>query len=112
MGSIEEICDLNSYLISKTININVKGEKDNENDKRFVDLNLEFELDNFTKIGILKRIKELISIPVDNKCKNDFEIEEILNDYFPEIKEQIFFIINQNHRDDAEQQCCADCGVF
>ena len=112
LGSIEEICDLNSYLISKTININVKGEKDNENDKRFVVLNLEFELDNFTKIGILKRIKELISIPVDNKCKNEFEIEEILNDYFPEIKEQIFFIISQSNRDDAEQKCCADCGVF
>ena len=110
LSSIEDLCDLNKEILSKNINVIVKGKNDENDKNRIVSINLNFEIDNLTRIGILKRVKELINIPVENKVKNQMLIDEILNDYFPEMKESTLNILESN--EEKRENCCADCVLF
>ena len=106
---IDELCDLNKYVITKFLNIKVFGEKDKKDEARIVGLRFDLEIDALTRIGILNRIKELISIPVDTKVKNQLLIEEILNDYFPELKDGVKNILEK--KDESRENCCV-CIAF
>ena len=106
---IDELCDLNKELISKNLIIKVRSPNDEKDEGRVVGVQFDFELDNLTRVGILNRIKELISIPVDTKVKNQLLIEEILNDNFPELKDSIKSILEKN---EEQRDSCCTCIIF
>ena len=81
----------------------------NDNEERTAGIELNLELDNLTRIGILNRIKELNQITIDNKMKNQILIDEILTDYFPEMKDSVTHILSKN--DEYRDSCC-NCEIF
>jgi hypothetical protein len=101
----DELCDLNKTTISKNIIFKMK----NDNEERTAGIELNLELDNLTRIGILNRIKELNQITIDNKMKNQILIDEILTDYFPEMKDSVTHILSKN--DEYRDSCC-NCEIF
>ena len=103
----DELCDLNKNTISKNIIFKMNGINDDEERTAGIELNLE--LDNLTRIGILNRIKELNQITIDNKMKNQILIDEILTDYFPEMKDSVTHILSRN--DELRDNCCS-CELF
>ena len=105
---IDDLCNLNKEVFRKDLNIKVKGNKDT-NEERVVGIKFIFEIDHLTRIGILNRIKELISIPVDTKVKNQLMIEEILSEYFTEIKDNVKSILEKN--EEPKENCC-NCIIF
>ena len=105
----DEFCDLNKEMISKNLIIKVRSPSDEKDEGRVVGVQFDFELDNLTRVGILNRIKELISIPVDTKVKNQLLIEEILNDYFPELKDSIKSLLDRN---EEQRDSCCTCIIF
>ena len=106
---IDELCDLNKEMISKNLIIKVRSPNDEKDEGRVVGVQFDFELDNLTRVGILNRIKELISIPVDTKVKNQLLIEEILNDYFPELKDSVKALLERN---EEQRDSCCTCIIF
>lgn len=101
---VDELCDLNKEVITKSLNIKVSGGDDKKDEGRIVALRFDFEIDPLTRIGILNRIKELISITVDTKVNNQLLIEEILNDYFPELRDAVKNILEK--KDENRENCC------
>lgn len=110
---LDEICDLNTNIITKNLNMNLIGKQDKNNEKRNVLLQVEVELDSLAKFGVLNRLKELISIPLDIKVKNQVIINDILDYYFKEIKEEVMKIINKPEEEIREDCCAGDkCKIF
>ena len=106
LGSINELSDLNTNSFVKYLTCDLK-----ENKK--VCLQIVFELDNITRMYILKRMKKLVSIPVENKEKNWRIITDILDLYFSEIKDKILSIL----RDENGNGCyngsfCESCNII
>jgi hypothetical protein len=58
---------------------------------------------------MLNRTKDLYSIPVEANMQKKLIIEEILNDYFPELKDPINSILERN--EEARNACCT-CMMF
>lgn len=110
VSSIDELCDLNNNNLNKNYTLTMKGQNDIKNKKNStVGLRIEIELDIRTKISILNRIKNLFSIPIENKVKNQLQIDEILTDYFPELKEKINCILNEKEK---EREFCCACNIL
>ena len=105
---VDDLCNMNRDVISKNIFLKIFG--GNEKEERGVKLQMDFEIDDLTRIGLLNRIKELISIPVDTKVKNQMQIDEILSDYFPDIKDGIYGILNKS--EENRDSCCNPCQIF
>ena len=57
----------------------------------------------------LNRMKELYSVTLDNKIKNEMLIDEILSVYFSEIKDSVINILSKE--DESRDSCCA-CYIF
>jgi hypothetical protein len=54
-------------------------------------------------------MKELYSVTLDNKIKNEMLIDEILSVYFSEIKDSVINILSKE--DESRDSCCA-CYIF
>lgn len=110
ISSVDDLCDLNSNILNKTCNIEVKEQNNKIDEARFVKLRIEIEFDNLTKVSALNRVKNILSVPIDNKVKNQSQIDEILVDYFPELKDQIEAILNEKEKE--RDTCCAKCNII
>ena len=105
----DDLCDLNKEMFSKSVVMKVHGDKDDKDYERVVTLQFDIEIDNLARIGMLNRTKELYSIPVEANMQKKLIIEEILNDYFPELKDPINSILERN--EEARNACCT-CMMF
>ena len=104
---IDDLCDLSKNYITKEIVFDLKkNDKDKKN--RTCEIELGLELDNLTRLGIINRIKELNQITIDNQSKNQMIIDEILTDYFPQIKDSIKDILKESTLRDS----CCTCNLF
>ena len=90
------------------LKLNNENEYDKKNDK-IVLIELNLELDNLTRMKLLNRMKELYSVTLDNKIKNEMLIDEILSIYFSEIKDSVINILSKE--DESRESCCA-CFIF
>jgi hypothetical protein len=75
-------------------------------------LEMNFKLDQETRISILKRLKSIFSNVIANRFQNKQDIEELL-DYFPEIKEKVLNIL-YSIKEDRVDTCasCNSCNIF
>ena len=110
LSSIDELCDLSKNPLTKNIALKLNNENDydKKNDK-IVLIELNLELDNLTRMKLLNRMKELYSVTLDNKIKNEMLIDEILSIYFSEIKDSVINILSKE--DESRESCCA-CFIF
>ena len=107
LSLIDDLCDLSKNYITKEIVFDLKkNDKDKKN--RTCEIELGLELDNLTRLGIINRIKELNQITIDNQSKNQMIIDEILTDYFPQIKDSIKDILKESTLRDS----CCTCNLF
>lgn len=114
LTSVDDLCDLTKDIWTKScvlkMNDNKKSQDNSHRDiERSVGVDFIIELDDLTRIGILRRIKELISIPIDTKTKYLMDIDEIITDYFPEIKDSVMNILTR--QEDNRNNCCAECVI-
>ena len=79
LTSIEELCDTNNDSISKTLSLKLKGPNENEAIRNVL-IKFDITFDPLTRSGILNRIKNLISVPIDDKSNNRYMIEQLLTD--------------------------------
>lgn len=115
LTSVDDLCYLTKDIWSKSCILKMnevkKGyENGNKEIERTVGVDFIIELDDLTRIGILKRIKELLSIPIDTKTKCLMDIDEIMADFFPEIKDNVINILN--HQDENRNNCCTGCIII
>ena len=111
LSFIDDLCDLNKNKLTKNIILKVYSESDyDKNDNKTVQLELNFELDDLTRLKFLNRINNLYQITLDNKIKNQMLIDEILSEYFPDIKESINDILTKEY--ESRESCCSDCNII
>ena len=111
LSFIDDLCDLNKNKLTKNIILKVYSESDyDKNDNKTVQIELNFELDDLTRLKFLNRINNLYQITLDNKIKNQMLIDEILSDYFPDIKDSIKDILNKEF--EPRDNCCSDCYIL
>ena len=111
LSFIDDLCDLNKNKLTKNIILKVYSESDyDKNDNKTVQIELNFELDDLTRLKFLNRINNLYQITLDNKIKNQMLIDEILSDYFPDIKESINDILTKEY--ESRESCCSDCNII
>ena len=110
LSSTDDLCDLSKNPLTKNIALKLNNENDydKKNDK-IVLIELNLELDNLTRMKLLNRMKELYSVTLDNKIKNEMLIDEILSIYFSEIKDSVINILSKE--DESRESCCA-CFIF
>ena len=111
LSFIDDLCDLNKDTLTKNIILKVFSDNDyDKKDNKTVQIELNFELDNFTRMKFLSRINDLYHVTLDNKIKNQMLIDEILSDYFPDIKDSIKDILNKEF--EPRDNCCSDCYIL
>ena len=111
LSFIDDLCDLNKDTLTKNIILKVFSDNDyDKKDNKTVQIELNFELDNFTRMKFLSRINDLYHVTLDNKIKNQMLIDEILSDYFPDIKESINDILTKEY--ESRESCCSDCNII
>jgi hypothetical protein len=73
---------------------------------------MNFKLDNNTRIAILNRLKAIYSSAIANRFQNKQDIEELL-DYFPDVKEKVSNIIH-SLKEDKGDTCasCNSCNIY
>ena len=103
LTSIEELCDTNNDSISKTLSLKLKGPNENEAIRNVL-IKFDITFDPLTRSGILNRIKNLISVPIDDKSNNRYMIEQLLTDYFPDIKDACINILKRTTEE--RKDCC------
>ena len=103
LTSIEELCDTNNDSISKTLSLKLKGPNENEAIRNVL-IKFDITFDPLTRSGILNRIKNLISVPIDDKSNNRYMIEQLLTDYFPDIKDSCINILKRTTEE--RKDCC------
>lgn len=111
LTSIEELCDLSKETLTKHLNIKVyKYSKQKIVDDTSVGIQFNLVVDDLTRIAILNHIKQIILIPVETKttCLNN--IEEILTNNFPDLKESINNILSK--QEEVREPCCNGCKIF
>ena len=111
LSFIDDLCDLNKDTLTKNIILKVFSDNDyDKKDNKTVQIELNFELDNFTRMKFLSRINDLYHVTLDNKIKNQMLIDEILSDYFPDIKDSIKDILTKEF--EPRDNCCSDCYIL
>ena len=111
LSFIDDLCDLNKDTLTKNIILKVFSDNDyDKKDNKTVQIELNFELDNFTRMKFLSRINDLYHVTLDNKIKNQMLIDEILSEYFPDIKESINDILTKEY--ESRESCCSDCNII
>ena len=103
LTSIEELCDTNNDSISKTLSLKLKGPNENEAIRNVL-IKFDITFDPLTRSGILNTIKNLISVPIDDKSNNRYMIEQLLTDYFPDIKDSCINILKRTTEE--RKDCC------
>ena len=102
---------MNKDTLTKNIILKVFSDNDyDKKDNKTVQIELNFELDNFTRMKFLSRINDLYHVTLDNKIKNQMLIDEILSDYFPDIKDSIKDILTKEF--EPRDNCCSDCYIL
>lgn len=103
--------NLNSNsIISEELTVKLfKDNNDYEDTKMNIDLILE--MDDKTKLCILKRILEILDSVIESKIHSMEDVNEIL-DYFPEIKPSIMNILTSDNPIEKRYGCCNSCYIF
>lgn len=109
LNSIDKLLDMGKETFVEELNFKLK-EKDIEEVELLIRVEARFTLDPLTRAGILKRIGDIFKDAIISKSRNLGIIDELLDNYFPEIADSVKNVLFSEHK--RRDDCCASCFII
>jgi hypothetical protein len=111
---VEDIYDISRCEIKKTLHIkllpNISSLKNEEEEEFTLIMEMSLNLDDHTRVSILNRLLELYHGVIETRRLNEDYIDDIVENYFPEISNTIKATI-YNTFEEKRENCCG-CLLF
>lgn len=116
LNTLDKVLNICSNTISEKIEIklyknqNSKNKYVQEENYSTIILEINLEIDDITRVFVLRRLRDVFREVLETKKNNDDIICLILDSYFEDISQNVKNILNR--QETIEKNACCDCRIF